>query len=604
MKRSSTKKTIYSNVYSRYKPPNTAAQYPGIDPGYVINVLLYQYIFTSRVTLVAALLLCVSLLVQPVAHVYAQEAVEDSAVDVSYVELPPIVDDLVDDQVSDEIEEVLADDPDELLTEEVTQFDLEQNTESQLLHENNDSGSTTQVVDLDDLPDTLLNATDTTPIESEDPDPAITSTSSDLSTVPVGTDAAHSTSATTTIFNENGTSTENTNDPTNDDAGVVGGDSNVMTGAGSVETTDSDRSDTATTTATTTQTVLEPTVQEVSVVNSDQSIAFNRNECTEVADGSFYCQKVTLNDLPEDALFAAPDSSGDMEIYVVKDGVQRQITNNTMEDASPHYDSRSETIVWHRLINDRYQIISYDIDSGEETQLTDTPVNNMEPTRSGSYTVWQRWVTNNWEIILFDGENEVQLTDSQQHDIAPHIHGDMVIWNVRSNDGRQSLMTYDIGTQTYNQIADTEGVRVVNPRMLVMYEAQYQNGDSVMKGFDLVTGEIIPIERLPRELPQELPSPDATGEIRALPTTLNDEDEHEQENPEPDKDNPLESDIRVGTTTVSTTTVQVSADLDLRPATTSPATTTDHMVAQAAIPDVIVPSYTAGTSTASTTSTQ
>jgi hypothetical protein len=138
--------------------------------------------------------------------------------------------------------------------------------------------------------------------------------------------------------------------------------------------------------------------------------------------------------------------------------------------------------------------------------------------------------------------------------------------------------------------------------MLVMYEAQYQNGDSVMKGFDLVTGEIVPLEHLPRELPSDLPQPDATGENRALPSTSSDEEELEQQEPEPDSDQPpVPNSPTVSTTTVSSTTIEVSPDLDLRPIKKPVATTTDLVVQQAAIPDVIIPAFEA-TSTDSTAS--
>lgn len=254
----------------------------------------------------------------------------------------------------------------------------------------------------------------------------------------------------------------------------------------------------------------------VSVVNSDSLHSFEKGECTKVDDGSFYCQKRTDEAQPQEGLFAAPDTDGDLEIFLVQDGIQTQITHNIVDDASPYYDEISNTIVWHRLINDRYQIVSYDVATGIETQVTNTKVNNMEPTQHAEYTVWQRWVQNNWQIILYDGNVEKQLTNSERHNIAPHIRGSLVIWNSRSNDGTQSLMTYDIQNRTYTTIADGEGVSVTNPRMVVLYEARYENGDVVMKGYDLVSGEIIDLEALPKPVPPEIPDADTTGETRAL----------------------------------------------------------------------------------------
>jgi hypothetical protein len=546
---------------------------------------MYRYTFTSSVTLVAAFVLCISLLLQPVANVYAQEPdMETVLIEVQSGTQSPAV-------AAVEVTKVPAE-PDvvesAIAVEEI--FDTSSVPKNTKITEG--APTTTDQIEA---------------ISTDDSDPAATTTDQ-LSELTASTSA---TSSTDEVADEGDTTnTDNELSGTEDNDQVTNdGDSEPVieneSEPNATATTTAQELDEDETTASSSSEELEPTVQAVSVVHSDQAIAFNRNECTEVSDGSFYCQKLSLEELPKDALFAAPDNTGDMEIYVVQDGIETQLTQNDMEDAAPYFDSRSNTVVWHRLINDRYQIISYDVESGTETQLTDTRVNNMEPTRSGQYTVWQRWVTDNWEIILFDGEVEVQLTNSEKHDIAPHINGDLIIWNVRANDGTQSLMTYAISTQNFNQISDTEGVSVVNPRMLVMYEAQYQNGDSVMKGFDLVTGEIVPLEHLPRELPSDLPQPDATGENRALPSTSSDEDELEQQEPEPDSGQPpVPKSPTVSTTTVTTTTIEVSPDLDLRPIKNPIATTTDLVVQQAAIPDVIIPAFEATSTDSTASSTQ
>ena len=80
--------------------------------------------------------------------------------------------------------------------------------------------------------------------------------------------------------------------------------------------------------------------------------------------------------------------------------------------------------MWHSLLNDRYQIISYDLETEEEMQLTNTRYNNMEPTAYDDITVWQAWVGNNWEVMLYDGSSTTRLTNNDGHDISPHVRGD------------------------------------------------------------------------------------------------------------------------------------------------------------------------------------
>jgi len=339
----------------------------------------------------------------------------------------------------------------------------------------------------------------------------------------------------------------------------------------------------------------------VFTVESDTHFSFNKNECTRIEDGTFYCQERNTETALADSLIAAPDSGGDLEIYLVRDGERYQITQNEVDDASPYYDERSNTIVWHRLLNDRYQIISYDIESGEEEQLTQTSVNNMEPARHGEYTVWQRWVENNWEIILYDSKTETQITDSARHDIAPHIRGPLVIWNSQSNDGSQELRTFDIQSRTQTTITDSEGVSVSNPRMVVMYEAMYENGDIVTKGFDLVSGKIVPLQALPKQLPEELPNSEPTEETRALI----------QNKPEPKATSISQVQTSGGngtstsTATSTTPTVENATSsvqtLDLRSLSTPELIKhlTEKDVSTSMIPDVVIESEQSGTTTQS-----
>ncbi len=272
----------------------------------------------------------------------------------------------------------------------------------------------------------------------------------------------------------------------------------------------------ATTTEATSSELIGPGISEpVGTSYSDSGFMFSKDECTELASGSFYCLEPRDNVL-EDALFAAPDQDGDLEIFLVRNGTQTQVTDNFVDDAAPFFDQNSETIVWHRLIDDRYQIISYELASGEEVQLTRSGTNNMEPVRQGKYTVWQRWVSNNWDIILYDGETEVQVSHASAHDIAPYIHGALVVWNRYGATGEKTIEMYDIASETYVTVDDPEGLSVTNPRMVLVYDQMHPNGDITTKGYDMIARKFIQLDTLPRDLPDEIPESDPTSETRAL----------------------------------------------------------------------------------------
>lgn len=290
--------------------------------------------------------------------------------------------------------------------------------------------------------------------------------------------------------------------------------------------------------ATTTDNIATTTPNNVVVVESNFTNEHNRyqfaaTECVAIGDGSFYCAKsaaTTTENAPEreDGVFTAPDKDGDLEIYVSKNGELTQLTSNTYDDSAPFYDQTSERIVFHRLIDDRYQIVSLDLKREEETYLTNTPYNNMEPTAYGDITVWQSWMGNSWEVMMLDGENLVRLSENETHDIAPHINQDYIIWQTQIAED-WFVHVYNRTTGETEEIPNEEGVMVENPRFVLVYDARMGNGDIQTMGYDLETKEIVPLSATPTKIPANIPEPDQTGEERAL---IQNKPKIEEETPE------------------------------------------------------------------------
>jgi hypothetical protein len=156
------------------------------------------------------------------------------------------------------------------------------------------------------------------------------------------------------------------------------------------------------------------------VTNNDNKFSFSKDECTTIGDGTFYCANASL--LPEvihtDRVFSAVDTDGDKEIYVEKAGMLTTLTDNAVDDDAPYFDEVSNTAVWHRLIDGRYQIMEYNFDDETETQVTNDSFNNMQPSVFGDALVWQGWIGNDWEIFLEREGDTKMLTDNTTHDIA------------------------------------------------------------------------------------------------------------------------------------------------------------------------------------------
>jgi hypothetical protein len=332
---------------------------------------------------------------------------------------------------------------------------------------------------------------------------------------------------------------------------------------------------TASSTASTTE-LSVPTL----TVESDQMIQFEKTNCLAVEDGSFYCQQATTTEpVQERGLFALPDVDGDLEIFVKDNNELTQITFNTVDDASPYYDPASDTMVWHRMIDERYQIIVHDVASGEEVQLTDTSTNNMEPFRADNIIVWQHWANDAWQIMMYNGADITLLTETTEHNLAPVVRNNLVVWH-RVMFGEKTIEVYDLDTKAYLTIKDDNGGTISNPRMVLVYDAAMDNGDVVTRGYDLVTGEITSFAAEPAPLPEDIPEPDATGETRALLNAKSTTEEEMAEDLTLGSDSsaaPVDSSMATATSTGLT--------LDLRDAAS---TTRVDLPAAEVVPDLII----------------
>lgn len=251
--------------------------------------------------------------------------------------------------------------------------------------------------------------------------------------------------------------------------------------------------------------------------NNDNLFAFSKEECVSVGDGSFYCATQTKSEVvpSDDGVFAAVDKEGDREIYIMKDGNKTAITDNQTDDDAPFYDPISNTIVWQRLVDGRYQIMSYDLVSQTESQLTSGRYNNMQPSRYDSATVWQSWSDNDWEINIKDGSTVTQLTDNSVHDILPKINEGYVIWQSFQNNA-WVVKIHNLSTGVTNSINNDDGGSIENPRFVLVYDSKLENGDIETKGYDLESGEIVPLSSLPAPVPEQVPDPEQTGEKPAF----------------------------------------------------------------------------------------
>jgi hypothetical protein len=178
--------------------------------------------------------------------------------------------------------------------------------------------------------------------------------------------------------------------------------------------------------------------------------------------------------------------------------------------------------------------------------------------------------------MLYDGNEQRQITNNTQNDVSPHMREGYIVWQTQFEDAWQ-VAVYDQETKEVEYIASEGGLKVENPRFVLVYDSTDKNGDSRTVGYDFDSKSSFDLGVLPQELPEELPEPDQTGETRALIQNKQTSREGEQE----------VIDVEPQTTSSGTTTEQSPHTLDL---SAGPAVSSSTPQLQT-VEDVVIPSF-------------
>ncbi len=432
------------------------------------TVGLYSFVFAGKISVLAVLLLFVSFLIQPFHQALANES-------------EPVEESVIADDVQPQEQESteIANSQDD---NDVTGDDSAITSEQNLDKENNGQENTEAIIDTSSQDDVdVLVEPESDPAEADSGGEEVLEPDPDIPIDEIPITATSSGESTTTPQSDGGDV-------------VVSDDSEDVT--------------------------VEPVPKAPTeyVITDENYYQFSKQSCVAVGEGTYHCSNNTDSVIDTDAVvFADKDKEeGDMEIFLrTVSGRVEQLSSNTLDDTSPHFDAESMKVVWQSLIDGRQQIIVYDLDEGEESQLTFSRNNNMEPKISKEGIVWQAWDGNDWEIMYFDGKYTDQITDNSSQDVAPVIEDGYILWSILGSNSQEAKV-YSLDSGETLTITGHEGGSIVNPRFVLVYDTKFENGDVITQGFDPATGLSAPISAEPVSEPIKIPDVDPIGEIRAL----------------------------------------------------------------------------------------
>jgi hypothetical protein len=117
--------------------------------------------------------------------------------------------------------------------------------------------------------------------------------------------------------------------------------------------------------------------------------------------------------------------------------------------------------------------------------------------------------------MFFDGTYTEQITSNEGQDVAPVIQDGYILWSVLGLEDQEARV-YSLDTKETVTITGHDGGSITNPRFVLVYDTEFQNGDIITKSFDPATGLSEPVAARPAPEPINIPENDPTGEIRAL----------------------------------------------------------------------------------------
>jgi hypothetical protein len=180
-----------------------------------------------------------------------------------------------------------------------------------------------------------------------------------------------------------------------------------------------------------------------------------------------------------------------------------KITGNTYEDSFPQ--TAGGYIVWQAHIDGDWEIFLYNANNNTGPfQITDNDYDDISPKTDGNYVIWTAGSVSYGEIFIYDIATSIttQLTNNNDFEANPQIFNGLVAWisqpRVESGLAPGVIFLYDIANITTTNISALVGSDTIYNDMAFRFDGQQifwlredvELGSSVNYLYDLATGSI------------------------------------------------------------------------------------------------------------------
>ncbi len=152
--------------------------------------------------------------------------------------------------------------------------------------------------------------------------------------------------------------------------------------------------------------------------------------------------------------------NGYQQVYYLFNGSKTFVTEGNQNSRQP--DARGEYVSWVTDFEGAGQIMLYRIPSKTLVQITHSSTNLQPKVDRNGKVVWEGWVTDRWQIFLFDGKSARQLTDGDTS-VKPQIENDFVVFARQDEAGEWKATAYSLAL---NKLTDINfGLETKTPKI-------------------------------------------------------------------------------------------------------------------------------------------